>query len=47
MRGHLADAVAAATDREDAEQNRLRATADFNEGVRAMAERRTPQFSGR
>ena len=47
MRGHLADAVAAATDREDAEQNRLRPTADFNEGVRAMAERRTPQFSGR
>ena len=47
MRGHLADAVAAATDREDEEQIRLRSTADFAEGIRASAERRPPQFSGR
>ena len=46
MRGHLADAVAAATDREDAEQIRLRTTNDFAEGVRATAERRTPRFTG-
>jgi 2-(1,2-epoxy-1,2-dihydrophenyl)acetyl-CoA isomerase len=47
MRGHLADAVAKATDREDAEQEILRKTADFGEGVKAMAERRTPNFTGR
>jgi enoyl-CoA hydratase/carnithine racemase len=46
MRGHLAEAVSAATDREDAEQVRLRTTSDFAEGVRAMAERRPPQFTG-
>lgn len=47
MRGHLADAVAAATDREDAEQVKLRVTGDFAEGIRASAERRDPQFTGR
>ena len=36
----------AATRHEAAEQERLRATADFAEGVRAMAERRTPRFAG-
>jgi len=46
MRGHLVDAVAAATAREDAEQVRLRATADFAEGIAASAERREPNFTG-
>jgi len=47
MRGHLAGAVAAAVEREDAEQVRLRATADFAEGVAASAGRRAPRFLGR
>jgi len=46
MRGDLAARVKVATDREKAEQDRLRATADWQEGVRAMAERRTPDFTG-
>jgi 2-(1,2-epoxy-1,2-dihydrophenyl)acetyl-CoA isomerase len=47
MRGHLAEAVRAATRREREEQERLSATEDFQEGVRAVAERREPSFSGR
>ncbi len=47
MRGGLADRVRAATDREAAEQERLSATADFREGVRAAGERRHPRFQGR
>ena len=47
MRGHLADEVARATEREDAEQSRLRTTADFAEGTRASFERRDPVFTGR
>lgn len=47
MRGHLADAVRAATDREKAEQERLTQTNDWQEGVRATAERRPPNFTGR
>ena len=47
MRGHLADQIRAATDREAAEQDRLRGTADFREGVSAMAERRPPRFEER
>jgi 2-(1,2-epoxy-1,2-dihydrophenyl)acetyl-CoA isomerase len=47
MRGHLADLVSTATDREDAEQVRLRSTTDFVEGIRANAERRIPEFTGR
>ena len=47
MRAGLADRVRAATAREDAEQARLRETADFREGIRASAERREPRFEGR
>ncbi len=47
MRGRLADEIRAATGREAAEQERLRPTADFREGVRAMADRRQPRFEGR
>jgi 2-(1,2-epoxy-1,2-dihydrophenyl)acetyl-CoA isomerase len=47
MRGHLADQIRAATQREQAEQDRLRTTSDFREGVKAMAERRTPHFEAR
>ena len=46
MRGELADRVKAATDHELAEQDRLRQTNDFQEGVTAMAERRQPNFQG-
>jgi 2-(1,2-epoxy-1,2-dihydrophenyl)acetyl-CoA isomerase len=46
MRGDLAGRIRAATDREAAEQGRLLGTADFREGVRAMAERRPPRFEG-
>jgi 2-(1,2-epoxy-1,2-dihydrophenyl)acetyl-CoA isomerase len=47
MRGGLADEVRAATARENREQQRLRATADFQEGIAATAERRAPNFTGR
>lgn len=46
MRGHMVDAVRAATAHELREQARLRQTADWAEGVRAAAERRAPQFRG-
>jgi enoyl-CoA hydratase/carnithine racemase len=47
MRGDLADRVMKATEHELAEQSRLRQTDDFKEGVKAMAERRVPSFTGR
>src|ERR1700722_477670 len=47
MRGDLADRVMKATEHELAEQSRLRQTDDFKEGVKAMAERRVPNFAGR
>jgi enoyl-CoA hydratase/carnithine racemase len=47
LRGDLADRVRAATEYELKEQTRLRSTDDFKEGVKAMAERRVPNFSGR
>lgn len=46
MRGALADEVRAATDREHAEQQVLRRTDDYREGVAATAERRPPNFTG-
>ena len=46
MRGHLADQVRAALDREKSEQDRLRRTADWREGVAATAGRRDPVFTG-
>lgn len=47
MRAGLADQVRQATDHELAVQDRLRATDDFQEGVRAMAERRAPDWQGK
>jgi enoyl-CoA hydratase/carnithine racemase len=47
MRGDLAARIQQATDREGHEQDLLRTTADFKEGVAATAERRTPVFEGR
>lgn len=46
LRGGLADEIRSATDREKAEQDRLFKTADHREGVAAMTDRRTPQFTG-
>jgi 2-(1,2-epoxy-1,2-dihydrophenyl)acetyl-CoA isomerase len=47
MRGDLATRVEQATAREHVEQQRLRGTDDFREGVAAVAERRPPSFTGR
>jgi enoyl-CoA hydratase/carnithine racemase len=47
MRRGLIDAVETATERELVEQDWLRRTEDFKEGVKAMAERRLPDFRRR
>ena len=47
MRRGLCDAIEAATERELVEQDWLRRTEDFKEGVKAMAERRLPDFRGK
>ena len=46
LRQGLVDRVRLAMEHECAEQERLRATADFAEGIRANAERRDPRFRG-
>ncbi|MGE0624547.1 MAG: enoyl-CoA hydratase/isomerase family protein [Pseudomonadales bacterium] len=47
LRAGLAEAVAKATEHELAEQQRLRATEDAAEGIRAVAERRPGNFKAR
>jgi enoyl-CoA hydratase/carnithine racemase len=47
LRAGLAEAVAEATEHELAEQQWLRGTEDAQEGIRAVAERRPGNFSGR
>jgi 2-(1,2-epoxy-1,2-dihydrophenyl)acetyl-CoA isomerase len=47
LRAALLERLAAALEREASEQERLRATEDFREGVTASLQRRTPRFSGR
>jgi 2-(1,2-epoxy-1,2-dihydrophenyl)acetyl-CoA isomerase len=46
MRAPLLAVLQAALDHEKAEQDRLRKSADFREGIKANAERREPNFTG-
>ena len=46
LRGDLAERAVAAMAHERSEQDRLQRTADFREGVRAVAERRPARFRG-
>lgn len=46
MRGDIAERIRIATEREAEQQEILRRTDDFAEGVKAMAERRPPKFTG-
>jgi enoyl-CoA hydratase/carnithine racemase len=47
LRAGLIERVQAALEREASEQDRLRGTEDFREGVTASLERRAPRFQGR
>ena len=47
LRAGLLERVEAALEREASEQDRLRETEDFREGVSASLERRAPRFEGR
>jgi 2-(1,2-epoxy-1,2-dihydrophenyl)acetyl-CoA isomerase len=47
LRAGLIERVEAALEREASEQDRLRESEDFREGVAASLERRTPRFEGR
>ncbi len=47
MRRGLCDEIEVATERELVEQDWLRQTEDFREGIKAYGERRLPNFQGR